>query len=186
MGQRRQCCIERDLASAGLPGYPLHMQQTPDVTARPPEPTARSAQPAHVGWRLLAMIYDLFPALALWFATCYAIELTHQAQPMASLRPDPVFGYVELALLWLIPGAYLVISWRRGGATIGMRPWRLKVLAADGYPATLRALSLRYVVATLSLLACGLGFGWALFDSERRCWHDIVAGTRFVRMDSPG
>jgi uncharacterized RDD family membrane protein YckC len=42
------------------------------------------------------------------------------------------------------------------------------------------------VVATLSLLAVGLGFIWALFDGERRCWHDIAAGTRFVRMDRTG
>jgi len=94
-----------------------------------------------------------------------------------------VRAWIELALLWLVTGAYLVISWRRGGATIGMRPWRLKVLAADGRPATLRALCLRYAAATLSLLVVGVGFLWALFDGERRCWHDMAAGTRFVRMD---
>jgi uncharacterized RDD family membrane protein YckC len=88
--------------------------------------------------------------------------------------------------LWTVSGAYLVFSWRRGGATIGMRPWRLKVLAADGHAATLGALCLRYAVATLSLLVVGLGFVWALFDGERRCWHDVAAGTRFVRMDRIG
>ena len=129
------------------------------------------------------MVYDLFPALALWFVACYAIELTHRAQPMASLHPDVRIGYVELLLLWLIPGIYAVISWRRGGQTIGMRPWRLKVLAEDGRPATLRALSLRYAVATLSVFVLGIGMLWSVFDDERRCWHDLAAGTRFVRLD---
>jgi len=66
-----------------------------------------------------------------------------------------------------------------------MRPWRLKVLAADGRPATLRALCLRYIIATLSVLALGIGMLWSVFDDERRCWHDMAAGTRFVRLDRP-
>ena len=142
-----------------------------------------SAEPAHLGWRLLAMAYDLFPLMALWFATSAAVYFVRGATPV---QPGSLAAWGLLALLWAVSGAYLVISWRRGGATIGMRPWRLKVLAADGHPATLRALCLRYAVATLSLLVVGLGFVWALFDGERRCWHDIAAGTRFVRMDRVG
>ena len=124
-----------------------------------------------------------WPALALWFVACYAIKLTHPAQPMAALKPDRFGSYLELLLLWLIPGIYMVISWRRGGHTLGMRAWRLKVLTADGRPAGWKALCIRYVVATVSMLAVGSGFWWALFDRERRCWHDIAAGTQFVRMD---
>ena len=139
-----------------------------------------SAEPAHLGWRLLAMVYDLLPLMALWFGTSAAVYFAHGQVPV---RPNSFAAWGLLALLWVVSGAYLVISWRRGGATIGMRPWRIKVLAANGHPATLHALCLRYAVATLSLLVVGLGFAWALFDGERRCWHDIAAGTRFVRMD---
>jgi uncharacterized RDD family membrane protein YckC len=161
------------------------MQQLSDSPATLPETPLPSAQLAHLGWRSLAMLYDVFPALALWFAACYAIEMTHATQSMAALKPDPVVGYIELLLLWLIPGVYAVISWRRGGQTIGMRPWRLKVLAMDGRPAALPALCLRYVVATLSVLALGIGMLWSLFDEQRRCWHDMATGTRFVRTDRP-
>ncbi len=126
------------------------------------------------------MVYDLLPLMALWFATSVIVYLAHGRVPV---RPYSAGAWIELALLWIVSGAYLVMSWRRGGATIGMKPWRLKVLAADGRPATLRALCLRYTVATLSLLVAGLGFVWALFDDERRCLHDIASGTRFVRMD---
>jgi uncharacterized RDD family membrane protein YckC len=163
--------------------YPLPMSDTPPSPVDLPEPPHPSAQSAGLGWRLLAMIYDLFPALALWFVPLFAISFTQKAQSMGSLRPDPLAGYVELLLLWLIPGAYMVISWRRGGATLGMRPWRLRVVAVDGQPATLRTLCLRYAIATISLLALGAGFWWCLFDPERRSWHDLVSGTRFVRMD---
>jgi uncharacterized RDD family membrane protein YckC len=156
------------------------MNSSPDPSASTPDSKPRSAQPAHLGWRLLAMVYDLFPLLALWFATS---AIVYFARGQVPVRPGSVAAWSLLALLWAVTGAYFVMSWRRGGATIGMRPWRLKVLAADGRPAIFGALCLRYVVATLSLSVAGLGFAWALFDDEHRCWHDIAAGTRFVRMD---
>ena len=156
------------------------MQQSSKPSLNPPEARPPSAQSVHLGWRLIAIVYDLFPLMALWFATSVLVYLAHDRAPV---RPYSAGAWIELGLLWAVTGTYLVISWRLGGATIGMRPWRLKVLAADGRPAAVRSLWIRYAVATLSLLAGGLGFVWALFDEERRCWHDMAAGTRLVRMD---
>jgi uncharacterized RDD family membrane protein YckC len=85
------------------------------------------------------------------------------------------------AALWLAGGTYFVVSWRRGGRTLGMRPWRLRVVDAQGRPATTRASWMRYAVATLSLACAGLGFAWSLVDGERRTWHDLASGTRLVR-----
>ena len=72
---------------------------------------------------------------------------------------------LEFLTLWLLVGAYFVLSWRRGGQTMGMRPWRLKVVAADGKPASVRALWLRYAVAWLTPV---VGLLWALVDAEHR------------------
>jgi len=72
-----------------------------------------------------------------------------------------------------------VLSWARGGQTIGMRPWRLRVVAADGRPARAGALWLRYFVATFTF---GAGLLWALFDGERRALYDIAARTALVRL----
>ena len=72
-----------------------------------------------------------------------------------------------------------MISWRRGGQTLGMRPWRLRVVAADGGRPTLRArCCVRYAVGTLSLLLAGCGFWWAWLDRDRLTWHDRASGTR--------
>lgn len=146
----------------------------------PPTPHAASpvAVPAHLGWRLLAMVYDALPLLAIWFFTSVIVLAVRGGVPVV---PGSAAALAELLLLWLLSGLYVVGSWRRGGQTIGMRPWRLQVTAADGRPATLRALGLRYVVATLSLLAAGLGFFWALLDPERRAWHDRASATVLVR-----
>ncbi len=64
-----------------------------------------------------------------------------------------------------------------------MRPWRLRVVRADGAAVDLRRAALRFVVALVSLAACGLGFFWCLVDRDRRAWHDIAAGTLLVRLD---
>lgn len=139
-----------------------------------------TARPAHLGWRLVAIVYDLLPLCALWFATSLVIYLIDGQQ---EVKPGSLGARVELVILWLVTGAYFVLSWRRGGHTLGMRAWRLQVLGADGRQASWKALWIRYAVAGASLLAFGLGFLWSLFDPEKRSWHDLASGTRFVRMD---
>jgi len=143
---------------------------------------APAARPAHLGWRLLAMTYDFFPALALWFAASGLLLLLRAGQP---IEPGSVASVLGLVVLWLASGGYALLSWRRGGQTLGMRPWRLKVTRADGSRAGVGALSLRYAVATLSLAAVGLGFLWSLFDRERRTWHDLASRTVLVRLQPP-
>ena len=132
--------------------------------------------PALVGWRLLALVYDFFPVLALWFIT---------AAVFTALHGDAVrggwLGLVEFATLWLVAGLYAVLSWRRGGQTLGMRPWRLRVVAPGGGNASTRALWLRYAVGGLSLLLGGAGFWWAWIDRAGLTWHDRVSKTRMSR-----
>jgi uncharacterized RDD family membrane protein YckC len=138
-----------------------------------------AASPANLGWRLVATIYDLLPLLALWFLTSGLMLLIRGGTP---LQPGSAAAIAEFALLWLVTGAYATVSWRRGGQTIGMRPWRLRVVDAQGRDPSWRAVLLRYVLAGLSLAAFGLGFAWALFDPQRRTWHDLAAGTLMVRL----
>lgn len=137
------------------------------------------AIPANLGWRLVALIYDLLPLLALWLLTSGLLLLARGGTPVT---PGSATAIVVFALLWLVSGAYATLSWRRGGQTIGMRPWRLRVVDAQGNDPSWRAVWLRYLVATLSLATFGLGFFWALFDPQRRTWHDLAAGTLLVRL----
>lgn len=139
-----------------------------------------AAAPVHLGWRLITAIYDLFPLLALWFfATILAVLLTGGALDVHRL------GHKVLvqALVLGVTAAYFVVSWMRGGQTVGMKPWRLRIVGADGGPIPFRRALMRFGVALVSLAALGLGFLWCLIDRERRAWHDIAADTLLVRMD---
>jgi uncharacterized RDD family membrane protein YckC len=145
------------------------------------EKNLRPARPAHLGWRVLALVYDALPNIALWFvvsALVLALRPSHVA-----FAPWTAGSLLLWLACWLVSGSYAVYAWRRSGQTLGMKPWRLQVVAGDGRLASTRALWLRYAVATVSLLAAGLGFLWSLFDGDRRSWHDIASGTRLVRLE---
>ncbi len=146
--------------------------QTPDRPARPP------AEPTHLGWRLLALVYDALPVLALWLLASALILALRGGTPV---QPWTSMFWLQNLLLWAIAGVYVVTSWRRGGQTLGMRPWRLRVVDEEGRTPGLAALWQRYGWATLSLAVFGLGFLWSLLEPQRRCWHDLASSTWLVR-----
>jgi uncharacterized RDD family membrane protein YckC len=141
-----------------------------------PAPARPAADPAAPGWRLLAFAYDAVPVLALLML---ASGLFLAVTGGRTVEHAPLLALVEFVLLWTLCGAYFVLSWRRGGQTLGMRPWRLKLVAADGRLAGNRALWLRYAVASVTPL---VGWLWCFFDAERRALCDVAAGTVFVRV----
>ena len=140
-----------------------------------PRPAAR---PAALGWRLLALMYDLLPMIPLLMITSAVFLWANGGR---TVERTPLLAAVEFLTMWLLVGAYFVLSWGRGGQTMGMRPWRLRVLAADGKPASWRALWLRYAVACVTPV---FGMLWTRVESERRALYDLATGTAFVRLQA--
>ncbi|MDQ2701791.1 MAG: RDD family protein [Pseudomonadota bacterium] len=139
---------------------------------------------ALIGWRMLALVYDLFPAVALWMLTSALFTVGYYFAGHSARENFAPFSSLQVVLwvaCWAIAGAYAVLSWWGGGQTLGMRPWKLRVVGADGAPATMKALVVRYAIGSLSLLLGGLGFWWAWVDRDRLTWHDRGSGTRMVR-----
>jgi uncharacterized RDD family membrane protein YckC len=142
-------------------------------------PLSQSAEPAGLMLRVFALLYDALPVLGLWFAaTVAALAITGGGLDVHRLADKALMQ----ALLLAATAGYFVISWRRGGQTIGMKPWRLRIVRSDGNAPGAGQLLLRFIVAVVSLCALGTGFLWALFDAQSRTWHDIAAGTVMVRM----
>lgn len=148
-------------------------------TASPPRPSPLLLR------RLLALFYDLWPVLALCMLTAVPFTLLDVAASGGNthhnIAPYSPLQWLLWLCCWTVAGVYATLSWKRGGQTLGMRPWRLHVRGVDGAP-SLGMLWKRYAVGTLSLLCGGLGFWWALFDRDRLTWHDRLSNTRLVRM----
>jgi uncharacterized RDD family membrane protein YckC len=138
-----------------------------------------SAPPVSLGLRLLALLYDLLPLLGLWFlAGVVSVALTGGA--LDPHRPD--HKILTQVLVLAFTAAYFVISWTRGGQTIGMRAWKLRLTMRDGSRVSLLSALLRFFIACVSLVVLGAGFWWSLFDPQQRTAHDALSNTRMTKV----
>ena len=125
-------------------------------------------------------------ASALYESLILAALLLIATFPFLAVFGDATQGWRRGALqMWvlLVCGAYFVWFWSRGGQTLPMKTWNLKVVRDDGAPLGAARAAHRYFLAVLGTLAFGFTFFWALFDRDRQFLHDRLAGTaiRFSR-----
>lgn len=150
------------------------------------EPTPAVERPsAFLIRRLLALFYDMWPVVALWLLISALFTLGYTFSGHATRENIAPFSALQWLLwlcCWIVAGLYTTISWRHGGQTLGMRPWRLRLRSDDGTAPNWSTLWLRYAVGTASLAFGGLGFWWALFDKQKLTWHDRASGTRLVQV----
>jgi uncharacterized RDD family membrane protein YckC len=138
--------------------------------------------PAPLRLRLTAALYDLFPLIGLWMLTAALVLYAVHGEVDVAHPPIAYRSSLQAALL-IVTAGYFVLSWARGGQTLGMRAWRIRIIAAEGGALPGPRALLRFAVAILSLFAFGLGFFWCLIDRERRGWHDIAARAACVRSE---
>lgn len=128
--------------------------------------------------RLASLLYEallLIGVLAAGFLLPYLI-----VGLFFKVAPQGWFAWLHVLLLL---GVYFVHYWRHGGQTLAMQTWGIRVVdATQDQPPTLRRATLRYLLSWPSLLFCGAGLVWALFDRERQFLHDRLAGTRVIRI----
>ncbi|GAB2729978.1 RDD family protein [Halomonas garicola] len=148
-----------------------------------------SVTPATLPRRLAAMLYDGFLVLAIWLL----VTVAHTAFMRFVLgRSAESIGTGSLAvatlrlLLVCSTAAFFAYCWRRGGMTLGMQAWRLRVQDAQGAPISLAQSLIRCMAAWVSLAALGLGYWWVLFDPQKRSWPDIASGTQTVVLPKKG
>ena len=90
---------------------------------------------------------------------------------------DPVYTFYLIAI-WFF---YLAWCWHKGGMTMGMRAWRVRIVDEKGNRPGWGKSAIRFLVSLFSAVAAGAGFLWALADSRKRTWHDILSRTRLVK-----
>ena len=91
----------------------------------------------------------------------------------ASGGRDATQGWLRYALQIFIAAVfagYFLWSWLRGGQTLAMKAWRIRLV--DGTP---RKALLRFFLA---LILLPVSIPWALIDRDRQFLHDRLAGTR--------
>ena len=121
------------------------------------------------------MVYDFFIVISLLMLATMLSMFAGFGDRTA--MQDPVYTAYLLSI-WFF---YLTWCWHKGGMTVGMRAWRVKIEDENGNRPGWGKSTIRFLTALLSAAAIGIGFAWSLVDSRKRTWHDLLSGTRLVR-----
>lgn len=159
-----------------------------------------AALPCPLWRRLAALVYDLLIVVALVMVVGLLCQLATGGTLIATGAHTVIPVWYPL-LQGLVIAAYFIGSWRRGGQTLGMRPWRIQLTRHDGGVPSLAQTTLRLLVAAAPLLLLTaapllglhallwtLALAWvlwfvpALFDPRRRAVHDLAAATEVRRL----
>jgi uncharacterized RDD family membrane protein YckC len=153
---------------------------SPDEESVSSAATAAAAlPPAGLLRRLAAMVYDGLLVLAvLMIVTACFLPLTGGEAVTWDRFPLLAVPYWTALVTAIV--AYFGLPWTQRGQTLGMASWRLRVQRDDGFLLTWRDVVVRLGASLLSWLPAGLGWVWALFDRERRSWHDQLSRSRVV------
>ena len=118
--------------------------------------------------RLAAMVYEAFLIFAVAFFAAWIFFFASGARDATSgvLRRE-----LQLFIVAVL-AAYFLWCWLRGGQTLAMRAWHIRLVDVTPRKALLRFL-LAAALLPLSIL-------WALVDRDRQFLHDRLAGTRLI------
>ena len=144
------------------------------------------------------MMYEGVLLFGVVFTADFLFDTFTQSKHALMLRPE------RQAWLFVAIGVYFILCWYRGGQTLPMRAWHIKLVNAAGYKPTLKQLFWRYVLLwPIPLMGMGLIYvlvwftGWpaiytfaiatpflvfvpSWFVSDGQFLHDRLIGTRIV------
>jgi len=148
------------------------------------------------------MMYEAILLFAVAFTATSLFQLAAGTGSLVGWRRVALQAYLVAVF-----AAYFMWCWLRGGQTLAMKSWRIRVVGSDGLPlkpstALARfacaaffvgaflvaiAAAMRYGEPWLSLGLLSLssiGLAWALVDRDRQFLHDRLAGSRLVLVES--
>ena len=94
------------------------------------------------------------------------------------IQQNPLLRTIRTVLLVVVSISFFAYFWTRGGQTIGMRAWRLKVQQLDGSKITLKQAIIRAICAL-----GGIGNLAVVINLKQpRALQDYIAGTEIVTL----
>ena len=120
--------------------------------------------------RLASMVYEAVLLFAVGFFAAWLFFF-------ASGGRDATAGasrHLLQLFISVVFAGYFLWCWLRGGQTLAMKAWRIRVVELTPLKALVRfALALVLVPTLISIV-------WSFFDRDRQFLHDRLAGTRLI------
>ncbi|UXI00932.1 RDD family protein [Photobacterium sp. TY1-4] len=143
--------------------------------------------------RLGAWLYDLLVVAAILMlaggvATALVATLLHfgvislgpYEDASAYMSQHPVVSVIYSIYLAVVIAGFFAFFWCRGGQTLGMRAWKLRVQNKDG-----SNLRLTQALIRMATSAFGLGNLWAPFNKEKQSLQDLMANSEMIVLPKP-
>ena len=125
-----------------------------------------------LGRRLASMLYEAILLFAIAFLATWIFQFA-----AGTLLIDGWRRTLLQVLMLAVFAAYFLWCWLRGGQTLAMKTWRIRLVAKDGHGRLApRAALLRFLYALL-LVPTLIGILWAPVDRDRQFLHDRLAGS---------
>ncbi|MCD8503524.1 MAG: RDD family protein [Burkholderiaceae bacterium] len=169
-----------------------------ELDANNPAVSVTDMPNASRGKRFAAMMYEGVLLFGVVFTADYLFDTLTQSKHALMFRPGRQFW------LFLAIGAYFLLCWHRGGQTLPMRAWHIKLVGANGQRPSLKQLLVRYLlmwpvplvgmaliyalvsvtgwpaIYTFAIVTPFLVFIPSWFAADGQFLHDRLAGTRIV------
>ena len=179
-------------SAAGAPA-PVGHSAAPDAGIEP----ANALHTPGLARRLAAFVYEGILLFGVVMIAGYLYSsLTQQRHALQGKAGLQAFLFVVLAI-------YFTWFWSRGGQTVAMKAWNIRLVMANGQPVPQARALLRYLLAWLwflpalaaiyladlhgggaitTLVLAGVAAYAALVHlrPDRQFWHDAVCGTRLI------
>ena len=160
-------------------------------------PTEAGAAPG-IARRIFSMLYEATLLFAVAFIATWLFQFAAGGAVVTGWQRTALQVYLAAVF-----AAYFMWCWLRGGQTLAMKAWGIRlvvpgkarvppavaikrlVLAGAFVGAFCAALLGAFMhrnpwIAFITLAISGSGIGWALFDRDRQFLYDRLAGTRLV------
>lgn len=148
--------------------------------------------------RLASLLYESLLLFAVAFAATSLFLLASGAEPAQGSH-----RLILQIYLGMVFAAYFLWCWLRGGQTLAMKAWRIKLIAPGRTQVPAGRALLRFALAALVVCCSGAAIAfaavqkdlwlalaslalsclspcWAFIDPDRQFLHDRLAGTRLV------
>ncbi len=160
-------------------------------------PTEAGAAPG-IARRIFSMLYEATLLFAVAFIATWLFQFAAGGAIVTGWQRTALQAYLAAVF-----AAYFMWCWLRGGQTLAMKAWGIR-LVVPGKARVPPAIAIKRLVlagafvgafcaallgafmhrnpwiAFITLAISGSGIGWALFDRDRQFLYDRLAGTRLV------
>jgi uncharacterized RDD family membrane protein YckC len=134
-------------------------------------PVAADAAPS-IRRRLASMMYESILLFAVAFLGTWLFQFAAGTLAIEGWRRH----LLQLFILGVF-ALYFIWCWLRGGQTLAMKTWRIRVVRKDGHGRLSPGAALLRFFYALLLVPTLVGIFWAMVDRDRQFLHDRLAGS---------